>query len=129
MESAHLTLDVDKCKDSGLALVLICLLCYQAWKIPILMLLAIILLLLAMSFPLIFKPFARIWFGLSTALGTVASKILLTVLFFVLVFPIGLLRRLSGKDSMRVKCWKKGKESVFRERDHRLGAEDLKHPY
>jgi hypothetical protein len=129
MQSNEKNLTVEKCKDSGLALVLICLLCFQAWKLPVFMLLAVIFLLVAMSYPIIFQPFARLWFGLSTALGTVASKVILTVLFFVLVLPVGLVRRAMGKDSMQAKSWKKGKESVFRERNHRFVAKDLDHPY
>jgi len=124
-----ITITVEKCKDSGLALVLISLICYQVWKLESLILLAIIFLVVAMTYPLIFQPFARFWFALSTALGTVVSKIILSVLFFVIVLPIGLVRRVMGKDSMRIKSWKKGKESVFRTRDHRFTAKDLEHPY
>jgi hypothetical protein len=122
-------LTVEQCKDSGLALVLICLICYLVWKLPMLMLLAIIFLVVAMTYPPVFRPFARFWFGLSTALGTVVSKIILAVLFYGLVLPVGLVRRAMGKDSMRIKSWKKGKESVFRVRDHRFAAKDLEHPY
>ena len=122
-------LSAEKCKDAGLALVLISLLCYEAWKVPALLVAAIVLLLLAMTYPLIFKPFAKLWFGLSTALGTIVSKVLLTVLFFALVFPFGLVRRWSGKDSMQVKLWKHGSGSVFRMREHRFTAKDMEHPY
>ena len=93
------------------------------------MLLAVIFLVAAMTYPVIFQPFARLWFGLSTAVGTVVSKIILTVLFLGLVFPISLVRRAMGKDAMRLKGWKKGNESVFRVREHRFEAEDLEHPY
>jgi hypothetical protein len=129
MHVADKKITVEKCKDSGLALVLICLLCYQVWTRPFLMLLAILFLVAAMTYPLIFQPFARLWFALSTALGTVVSKILLSVLFFGLVLPIGLLRRMLGKDAMRLKSWKKGGGSVFRVREHRFEASDLEHPY
>lgn len=124
-----ITITVEKCKDSGLALVLISLICYQVWKLDVLIILAMIFLIIAMTYPLIFQPFARFWFWLSTALGTVVSKIILTVLFFVIVLPIGLLRRAMGKDSMRMKIWKKGGESVFRVREHRFSAKDMDHPY
>ena len=124
-----ITITVDKCKDSGLALVLISLICYQVWKLESLILLAIIFLVVAMTYPLIFQPFARFWFALSIALGTVVSKIILSVLFFVIVLPIGLVRRAMGKDAMRMKCWKKGTESVFRVREHRFSAKDMDHPY
>ena len=129
MQSADTRINVEKCKDSGLALVLICLICFLVWERSILMLLAIFFLVAAMTYPPIFKPFARFWFALSTALGTVISKIILSVLFFGLVLPVGLVRRIMGKDAMRIKGWKKGKESVFRVRDHRFAAEDLEHPY
>ena len=123
------TITAEKCKDAGLALVLICLICYQIWKLPVLILLAIVFLIIAMSYPPLFKPFARFWFALSIALGTVVSKIILGMLFFVLVLPVGLLRRALGKDAMRLRDWKKGSESVFRVRNHRFTAEDLDHPY
>jgi hypothetical protein len=129
MKTDNKTITVEQCKDSGLALVLISLICYQVWKQPFLVLLAIAFLLVAMTYPPIFKPFARFWFAFSTALGTVVSKIILTVLFFVMVLPVGLVRRIIGKDSMQIKGWKKGKQSVFRVKDHRFTANDLEHPY
>jgi len=122
-------LSYEKCKDSGLALVLICLICFQVWKLPILIPAAILVLLIAMTCPLIFQPFAVLWFALSTGLGAIASKIILTMIFFVLVLPVGLLRKIFGKDSMRMKCWKKGNDSVFRLRNHRFVPKDLEHPY
>ena len=129
MTLEHKNISKEMCKDSGLALVLICMICFQVWKHQFLTLLAIAFLLIAMTYPPIFKPFAKLWFGLSTALGTVVSKIILTVAFFVVVFPVGLVRRALGKDAMRLKIWKKGNTSVFRLRDHRFSAEDLEHPY
>jgi hypothetical protein len=120
---------VEQCKDSGLALVLICLICYVVWKLATLLILAIVFLVAAMTWPVMFQPFARLWFGLSTALGTVMSKIILAVLFYGLVLPVGLLRRAMGKDAMRLKSWKKGSDSVFRVRGHRFEAKDLEHPY
>jgi hypothetical protein len=120
---------IEKCKDSGLALVLICLLCYQVWHLPVLILLTTIFLVIAMTYPPIFQPFAIFWFALSTSLGAVVSKVILTGLFFGLVLPVGLMRRVLGKDSMQIKGWHKGKGSVFRVRNHRFVAKDLEHPY
>ncbi len=129
MKIDHKNISAEMCKDSGLALVLICLICFQVWKHQFLILLAIAFLLVAMTYPPIFKPFARFWFALSTALGTVVSKIILTITFFTVVFPVGLMRRALGKDAMLLKSWKKNGASVFRQRDHRFSAEDLEHPY
>jgi len=129
MKFDHKNISAEMCKDSGLALVLICLICFQVWKDQFLSLLAIAFLLVAMTYPPIFKPFARLWFGLSTALGTVVSKIILTIAFFTVVLPVGLVRRALGKDAMLLKAWKKSNASVFRQRNHRFSAEDLEHPY
>ena len=129
MQSASKKITVEQCKDSGLALVLICLICHLVWGHPYLLYLAIAFLVITMTSPLVFQPFARIWFGLSTVLGTVVSKVILTLTFYVIVLPVGLIRRILGKDSMRLRSWKKGRESVFRERQHRFAAKDLEHPY
>ena len=65
-----------------------------------------------------FSPLARVWFGFSHLAGTVASKVLLTLVFLVVTTPIGILRRMLGLDSMKRKIWKKGTRSVLIERDH-----------
>lgn len=129
MKSTPKTLSVENCKDSGLALVLIGLLCFQIWELPILILFSIFFLLVAMTWPFLFKPFARFWFALSGVLGAVLSRIILTGLFFSLVLPVGLARRALGKDAMQIKCWKKENKSVFRVRNHLFIARDLDHPY
>lgn len=129
MHSGNQKITVEKCKDSGLALVLICLICFLVWKSPFLIPLAIAFLVATMTYPLIFQPFAKLWFGLSILLGTVMSKFILTLLFFTIVFPVALIRKVMGKDSMRLKLWKTGSESVFRTRDHTFSAKDLEHPY
>jgi len=129
MKHEHKNISKEMCKDSGLALVLICMICFQVWKHQFLILLAIAFLLVAMTYPPIFKPFARLWFGLSAALGTVVSRIILTIVFFTVVLPVGLMRRMLGKDAMKIKLWKKDNTSVFRRREHRFAAKDLEHPY
>jgi hypothetical protein len=91
--------------------------------------LAIGLLVVTMTFPVLFKPFAKFWFGVSHTVGTVVSLLLLTVLFFFLVTPVGLVRRAMGKDSLQLKKFKKVKGSVFQDRDHLFSREDLEHPY
>lgn len=42
----------------------------------------------------------RLWMGLAEALGFVMTRVILGVVFFLLVTPIGLLRRLSGGDPL-----------------------------
>lgn len=129
MQSNANKLTVEQCKDAGLALVLVGLICYQFWPWPLIMLLTVIFLLAAMTFPPVFRPFAKVWFALSFLLGTIVSRIILTVLFLVMVLPVGLIRRAMGKDAMKIKSWKKGDDSVFHLRDHDFSAQDLENPY
>jgi multisubunit Na+/H+ antiporter MnhG subunit len=118
-----------QCKDSGLALVLICLILALTTSSQYFLPAAIIVLLVTMTAPGLFKPFARFWFGFSHVLGTFVSRILLTLLFYVLVTPVGLVRKVLGKDAMQLKAWKKGHTSVFHNRDHQYKRQDLEHPY
>jgi hypothetical protein len=82
-----------------------------------------------MTWPAILNAPARVWFGLSYLLGSIVSKVLLTIIFAVVVIPVGLIRRIWGSDSMRFKCWKKGRDSVFLKREHLITAKDLENPY
>ena len=77
----------------------------------------------------LFQPFARVWFALSIFLGTIVSKVILAILFYTMVLPVGLVRRAMGKDSMQLKAWKQGEDSVFRVREHVFQKGDLEHPY
>jgi len=116
-------------KDTGMAMVLICLLIMFIKERDFLLPSAIALLVLTMTLPALFKPVAKLWFGLSHFLGSIVSKILLSVLFFAIVTPIGLVRRLAGADSMKLKEWRKGTQSSFTDRNLTYSAEDLERPY
>jgi len=115
-------------RDTGMALTLICLLFALSGRKPPL-LLGMGFLVLNMVWPSVFKPAAKVWFGLSHVLGTVMSKVLLGIVFFVVVTPLAVLRRAMGKDSMRLSGFKKGADSVFRTRDHLFTGKDLEPPY
>jgi hypothetical protein len=90
---------------------------------------AIVLQVLTMTAPRLFRPAAVVWLGLSHPLGAVMSRILLGVVFFGLVTPIGLLRRALGKDALRLRAFKANRESVLVARDHTFAPGDLEKPY
>jgi hypothetical protein len=123
------TISVDQAKDTGMAMVLICLLIAFFSQKKLFNDIAMLLLLINMILPNIYKPLAKLWFGLSYLLGTVMSKVILSVVFFGLILPVGLFRRLLGKDSLQLKKWKKGHDSVYKVRDHQFVSEDIIHPY
>ncbi|MFZ5425833.1 MAG: SxtJ family membrane protein [Thermodesulfobacteriota bacterium] len=116
-------------RDTGMALVLICLLVAWFAGRRDFTGYAILLLLLDMIWPSAYKPAAKLWFGLSHVLGAVMSKVILSVVFFVVLTPVGLIRRMLGKDPMRVRDFKKDSSSVFRARDHLFSSKDIETPY
>jgi len=119
----------DQARDTGMAMVLICLLLAYWGHRPRFLPLAIVLLLLTMAWPKIFRPAAVLWFGFSHIMGNVVSKVFLTILFFGLVTPIGLLRRWAGRDTLQLRKWKKDTGSVLIEREGAIRPEDLINPY
>lgn len=118
-----------RARDTGLAMVLIILLVAYLGEKPQLVPVAIVLLVMVMTWPNVFRPLSRVWFGLSRLLGTVMSKVILTVIFFGIVTPVGLIRRMTGADPMRLKQWKDGSHSVLKTRNKSIEAMDLEHPY
>jgi len=90
---------------------------------------AIVALVVDMTFPQLYRPVAVLWLGLSHLLGTVVSKILLTLVFFGAVTPIGLARKLLGIDSLKLKDFKSGENSVMVIRNHIFTGKDIEKPY
>jgi len=123
------TIDEHQCKDSGMALVLMCLLIGFFSQKNIFYLFSIIFLIINMAIPGIYRPFAKIWLGVSHFLGTVVSKIILTIIYYFLVTPVGVLRRFMGKDSLLIKEWKKDASSAFAVREHVYTADEIEKPY
>lgn len=119
----------DQARDTGMALVLVSLIVFFITREIRYVTIGTGLLLLDMIAPALFKPAAKVWFGLSHVLGTVMSKVILTLVFFVVLTPMGLLRGLLGKDPMRVRQFKQGTASVFRVRDHTFGPADIEQPF
>ena len=119
----------EQAKDTGMALVLVCLIVFLVTREVRYVTIATALLLLDMIAPSTFKPAARLWFGLSGLLGAVMSRVILSLIFYLVLTPMGLLRALLGKDPMRRRQFKKSDASAFRVRDHAFVAADIEQPF
>ncbi len=126
---ANLDIDKSKARDTGLAATLVFLLISLIMDQVLYTKIATIILVVTMVMPVVFKPLAYIWFGFAHVLGTIASKVLLTVVYLILVLPVGLFRQIAGKDSLRLKQWKKAEASVFTVRNHTFSSTDIDKPY
>jgi hypothetical protein len=119
----------DQSRDTGMALVLLLLIVAASRKREGYLIVAMALHVVNMIWPQIYRPFAVLWLGLSDLLGTVVSKILMSIVFFAVVTPIGILRRLAGKDSLKLRAFKASQDSVMLERNHTFVGQDLERPY
>jgi hypothetical protein len=119
----------EQSKDTGMAMVLICLLIWYFGNFESFFGLSLVLLIINMIIPQVYRPVAKLWLGFSNLMGAIMSKVLLTILFFVLVTPMGILRRIIGNDSTQIKKWKKDRSSVFQVRNHTYQPRDIEKPY
>lgn len=123
------TISKRQATDTGMAMVLILLLIGLLTKQELYWKLAIPAVILTMAIPMFFYPIAFVWFGLSNILATVSSKVILSAVFLLLVFPVGAYRRMIGKDSLRLKGFKQSRDPVMKTRDHEFTASDIETPY
>jgi len=86
-----------------------------------------ILSLMTLLFPLIFYPFAFVWFGFSKIMAKVSTSILLGVVFFIIVIPVGLIRKMMRLDGLKIKQFKKSTDTVLVNREHIYADSDLLH--
>jgi polyferredoxin len=119
----------DQSRDTGMAMVLLLLLFLQATGNRTLGWAAVAVQVVNMTWPAVFWPVAIVWLGFSRLLGAIVPKILLGVVFYGVVTPIGILRRLGGKDALKLAQFKKGNTSVMVERNHTFTALDMEKPY
>jgi hypothetical protein len=115
--------------DTGMAMTLICLLLGYFTKNNNFYIAAIPALVINMAFPMFYYPFAMVWLTLTNLLGAVVSRILLSIVYVLILLPIGLIRRATGKDSLNLKGFKKSASSVMVVRDHEFTANDIKNPF
>lgn len=123
------TISTKQAADTGMAAVLLLLLIGLFSHNNLYYKIAIPVLIMNMTFPMFYYPFAIIWLGLSQLLGTIVSKIILSIIYFILVIPVGVFRRLLGKDSLQLSQFKKGNTSVMQTRNHTFVREDIENPY
>ncbi len=123
------TISKKQASDTGMAAVLILLLIGLFTHNNLYYKIAIPVLVINMTFPMFYYLFAIIWLGFSQLLGTIVSKIILTIIYFIMVIPVGVFRRLLGKDSLQLSEFKKGTKSVMHTRDYTFLSEDIEKPY
>lgn len=67
---------------------------------------------------------SRLWLGLAELLGAFNSRVLLSLLFYLLLTPLALLFRLFSKNPLGLKR-QRGARTLFLERNHRYSRGDF----
>jgi hypothetical protein len=119
----------EQSRDTGMALVLVLLIVRVFIVNNTFLLFAIIALVVNMTFPQLYRPLAFLWLGFAHALGMIMSRIILSVVFFAVVTPVALVRKLAGKDTLKLAAFKAGRDSAMLTRNHTFTAKDLEKPF
>ena len=118
-----------RCMEFGLLVVLICSLWAYYKQEYKLILFACLFALMSLIAPLLFYPFAWCWFRLAAILNRLSTTVILALLYFLLVIPVGVVQRLLGRDPLRIRQFKKGQQSVMIIRNHIYEPQDLSHTF
>lgn len=82
---------------------------------PLLLLLGALLLLSAAFFPAVLRYVYKPWMIFALVLGRIMNGIILTILFFLVITPLGLIQRLCGKRPLEVR-FRSGEASYWQAR-------------
>ena len=78
----------------------------------ILLISGLALCLLGLTIPVILKPVYWIWMVFATILGWIMTRVILSLLFYLVITPIGVFSRLSGNRFLDLK-WDKSKSTYW----------------
>src|SRR5260221_9674324 len=99
-------ISIKQCMEFGWAAILVMLALAIYRKDNNLVIAAFTLTLVTIVAPILLFPFAAFWFGLSEILRMISTTLLLGTVFFVIVMPVGLVRRIAGLDNLKLKEFK-----------------------
>ena len=78
----------------------------------------LIVIILGFIVPKLLLPFQKIWMGLAFVLGFIMSRLILTLLFYLVITPIGIIARLAKKDFLDL-SFNKSSNSYWNYREHK----------
>ena len=107
------------------AILVICLalvVFYLTLDIRVLLPISVLLGLAGLFIPFVAKWVAKGWYGLSHVMGFVMSKVILSIIYCVFLYPMAMVARAGGKLTVKLK---KSPDSYWIVRNHTYTKEDL----
>jgi hypothetical protein len=90
-----------------IGIVLLIITGFLFWKenesFQIFLTIGVVLCVLGIGLPVILKPIYWIWMIFATILGWIMTRVILSLLFYVILTPIGLILRMFGKQFLELK--------------------------
>lgn len=87
--------------------------------------LALVFAATALTFPRLLEPVEVVWMAFARVLGAINTRIIMSVFYFLLIVPLGLVLRLIGKDEMKRRRWLAGHTTNWE--DYRARQRDERH--
>jgi hypothetical protein len=78
---------------------------------------AVVFFALGFTLPLLLKPVQKLWMSLAILMGWLVTRVIITILFYLVVTPIGILAKLCGKEFLDTKL-DKSVDSYWIQRRH-----------
>jgi len=99
---------------------------FFAFDVEVLLPIALGLILVGLISKWLSAKIIWVWFKLSEGMGYVMSRVILTIVFFLFLFPISVLYRMFNKDTLKLR---KTGRSTYTDRSHTYTATDLENPW
>lgn len=96
---------------------------YFIFKSQYFLIAAAIIGVLSIAIPVAGDLIVKAWYKIAEILGAINGRILLSVVFFVVLFPVAIISRLGKKNPLALK--RESAASVFVERNHKYTGKDL----
>ena len=100
--------------------VLIAISIFMLWKVlayyQLVFIIGISFILLGLIIPIVLKPIYIVWMTFATILGWIMTRVILTILFYLIVTPIGLIGRIFGAKFLDL-SWNNDVKSYWNKRD------------
>ena len=81
----------------------------------------------ALVFPFFGKGIVWLWYKLAEVLGWINSRILLSLVFFLILYPVSLLYKLVTKNPLKLK--ERNDNTLYQTRNHLYKEEDFKYTW
>ncbi len=112
--------------ETILVLVLALGLLYWRYKKPYFLGAALILGLVGLLLPAAGRLIHQAWMKLAEGMGFIMNRLLLTIIYLLVVTPLGWMARKTGRSAIRLKP---GDKSYFKERNHVYTRHDIENPW